>query len=193
MRVTLARVGPVAMAFDCDVATFGFPFEQARFRKATRTQSLRDPSEIAAFVAQSTTIGEGGEHFTALTEAGRFRAYPFPADALTPAFPPALGNVVATTPYPSPAKRCAPLDTARELAAGHPQLLIFGLGPRGLPQAILDAALRHLEITGRGVSLETATALGALPAMVQAHLEHLAPPASGPVATKASSTRGRVP
>ncbi|MEA3136835.1 MAG: uncharacterized protein QOC71_1116, partial [Thermoplasmata archaeon] len=37
MRITLARVGPVAMAFDCDVATFGFPFEQARARKAKET------------------------------------------------------------------------------------------------------------------------------------------------------------
>jgi uncharacterized protein len=170
MRITLARVGPVAMAFDCDVATFGFPFEQARARKAKESEPLRTPSEIAAFVAGSTSIGEGGEYFSELAASGRFQALPFPtADA---GFPTRLGRLVATTPSPSN-ERTDPLAVAQELAAGHPQLLLFGLGPRGLPDDVLGAAALHLELTGRGVSLETSTALGALPAMLHAHLQHL--------------------
>ncbi|MHB1261520.1 MAG: DUF531 family protein [Thermoplasmatota archaeon] len=168
MRITLARVGPVAMAFDCDVATFGFPFEQARARNAKQAEPLRSPAAIAAFVAGSTTIGEGGEYFSELAASGRFQALPFP----TSGFPASLGRLVATTPSPSNTKT-DPLAVAKELAAGHPQLLLFGLGPRGLPDQVLAAATHHLELTGRGISMETSTALGALPAMVSAHLHHL--------------------
>ncbi len=168
MRITLARIGPVAMAFDCDVATFGFPFEQARARKAKQTEPLRSPAAIAAFVAASTTIGEGGDYFAELAATGRFQALPFPEVG----FPATMGRLVATTPSPSNTKT-DPLAVAQELAAGRPQLLLFGLGPRGLPDHVLAAATHHLELTGRGISMETSTALGALPAMVSAHLQHL--------------------
>lgn len=169
MRITLARVGPVAMAFDCDVAAFGFPFEQARARGAKQSEPLRRPDDIAAFVAESTTIGEGGDYFVELVRAKRFHVQAFP----TAGFPASLGRLVATTPSPSNAK-VSPLDVARALAAGQPQLLLFGLGPRGLPDDVLQAAPVHLELTGRGISMETSTALGALPAMVHAHLQHVA-------------------
>ena len=169
MRITLARVGPVALAFDCDVATFGFPFEQARARGAKSTEPLRGPADVAAFVAEGTSIGEGGEHFGSLVNAGRFHVQPFP----TKGFPTGLGRLVATTPSPDAAKATTPLDVARELAAGKPQLLLFGLGPRGLPADVMQGAVHHLELTGKGISMETATALGALPAMLHAHLQHL--------------------
>ena len=169
MRITLARAGPIAVAFDCHLATFGFPFEQARARNAKRSEPLRTPAAIAAFVAASTSIGEGGEHFTELAASGRFQALPFPGGG----FPAGLGRLVATTPSPSNGK-VGPLEVAQELASGRPQLLLFGLGPRGLPAEVLDAAPHHLELTGRGIPLETSTALGALPAMVAAHLQHLA-------------------
>ena len=80
---------------------------------------------------------------------------------------------MATTPTPTPAKATTPLAVAEALATGHDQLLVFGLGPRGLPAAVMDGAAHHLELTGKGISLETSTALGALPAMLAAHLAHL--------------------
>lgn len=170
MRITLARAGPVAAAFGCDLATFGFPFEQARARGAKSTDALRTPADVARFVAEGTSIGDGGEHFGQLARDGRFRIHPFPVDG---GFPPTLGQVVATTPTPAAGKAAAPLDVARELHAGRDQLLVFGLGPRGLPADVLERAPVHLEITGRGLPMETATALGALPAMLAAHLQHL--------------------
>lgn len=170
MRITLARAGPVAIGFGCDVVTFGFPFAQVRPRGSTRTAVLATPADVAGFVASGTSIGDGGEHFAALAGAGRFRMLDFPGVA---GFPAALGSAVATTPSPAVAKACGPRDVARELAAGRPQLLVLGLGPRGLPKELLDAAPWHLEATGRGVSLETATALGAIPAAITAHLDHL--------------------
>src|SRR5687768_8570489 len=115
MRITLARAGPVAAAFDCDLATFGFPFEQARARGAKSTDALRTPEDVARFVAEGTSIGEGGEQFGQLAREGRFRMHPFPADG---AFPSKLGRVVATTPSPAAAKSTTPLAVAQELAAG---------------------------------------------------------------------------
>ena len=172
MRITLARVGPVALAFDADVTTFGFPFEQARARGAKSTDPLRTPADVAAFVSEGTSIGDNGTHFTDLVAAGRFALHPFPRGG---GFPAKLGRLVATTPAPDPAKATTPLDVARDLAAGHDQLLLFGLGPRGLPAPVLDHAAVHLELTGKGLSMETATALGALPAQLHTHLQHLAP------------------
>lgn len=170
MRITLARVGPVALAFECDVATFGFPFAQARRRGSKTTEGLGTGQDIAAFVVEGTSIGEGGELFQDLVDAGRFHMHPFPG---TEGFPARLGRVVATTPSPDPAKALTPLQIARELAAGRDQLMLYGLGPRGLPREVLQGAPHHLEITGRGLSMETATALGALPALLFAHRQHL--------------------
>ncbi|HLF16226.1 MAG TPA: DUF531 family protein [Candidatus Thermoplasmatota archaeon] len=171
MRITLARAAPVAEAFGCHLATFGFPYEQARARGAKQhLQGLDTPLDVARFVAGSTSIGEGAEHLDALARSGRFQTFPFPGPA---GFPVALGEAVATTPHPDIAKRLAPHDVAKELAAGQSQLLLFGLGPRGLPAEVLDGARHHLELTGKGISFETATALGALPAMVHTHLLHL--------------------
>jgi uncharacterized protein len=171
MRRHLARAAPLCMAFDCNLATFGFPFDEGRRResKSPDAPDLRTAEEIAAFVADSTTIGEGGEHFQSLAAGGRYSAFDFPRAG----FPPQLGRVVATTPHPEPAKATTPLDVARQLHEGRSQLLVIGLGPRGLPKEVLEGARTHLELTGRGVSLETATALGALPALVHAHLQHL--------------------
>jgi hypothetical protein len=41
-------------------------------------------------------------------------------------------------------------------------LLLFGLGPRGLPKEMFESCDQHLDITTRGMSLETCTALGAV-------------------------------
>jgi uncharacterized protein len=173
MRITLARAAPVAIAFDCDVATFGFPFEQARARGAKSTDPLRTPADVAAFIADGTSIGEGGERFQDLVAGNRFHILPFGA-------PPArFGRIVATTPSPSRGKAVTPRAVAQEAAAGRDQLLLFGLGPRGLPPEVLATAPVELEITGKGISMETATALGALPAMLRAHLEHMSPVPAG--------------
>ena len=170
MRITLARAAPVAVAYDCDLATFGFPYEQARRRGAKKNDlGLDSPAAIAAFVQESTSIGEGGGAFDDLIESGRFHVVGFPR----PGFPPNFGRPIATTPHPATDRRVSSLDVARELAAGRSQLLVIGLGPRGLPTGVVDACSHHLEATGRGVSLETSTAIGAIPAAIAAHLQHV--------------------
>src|SRR5687768_9077678 len=162
MRMTLALAGPVALAFDCDVTAFDFPFAQPRRRGAKETESLATAADIAGFVSQGTSIGEGGEAFQDLVAAGRFTTLPYPKEG---AFPARFGQVVATTPGPDAEKLWTPLDAAQGLVAGRSQLLVLGLGPRGLPPEVLAGARHHLELTGKGISLETATALGAIPAL----------------------------
>ncbi len=172
MRRTLARAAPVCWAFDCNLATFGFPFDEGRRRESKDADApdLRTPVEVADFVADSTSIGAGGDHFRSLAEAGRLHCFDFPNKG----FPPQLGRPVVTSEHPQPhATAVTPEDVASELTAGRSQLVILGLGPRGLPKDVLKRANHALELTGRNVGFETATVIGALPAMVHAHMQHI--------------------
>ncbi|MCJ2541285.1 MAG: DUF531 domain-containing protein, partial [Candidatus Thermoplasmatota archaeon] len=55
---------------------------------------------------------------------------------------------------------------AGELANGRSMCLLFGLGPKGLPRDVIGFAKHHLDVTRKGVALETCTALGAVPAAI---------------------------
>ncbi len=174
MRRTLARAAPVALAFDCNLATFGFPFDEGRRRESKDPDApdLRTPVEVADFVAGSTSIGDGGAYFQELANAGRFNTFDFPGKG--GGFPPQLGQAIVTSEHPQPQTRAVtPRDVADSLHHGQSQLVVFGLGPRGLPKDVLQAAKSSLELTGRNIGFETATALAALPAQVATHLEWL--------------------
>lgn len=156
-RRALARAAPLALAFDANLATFGFPFDEGRRREKPGGVDLRTPLDIARFVADSTTIGEGGAYFVELAEKGRFQPFPFPEKG----FPPQLGEPVLTTAKPDETKSLRLADARRALA-GRSTLLLFGLGPRGVPKEVRAMAKRHLDITAGRYSLETCTALGAV-------------------------------
>ena len=147
-RRALARAGPLAMAFDCNLATFGFPFDRG----------LSTPVEIALWISSTTSIGESGKYLVSLAEMGRYSVFDFPRKG----FPPQLGIPVVTTRNPSPDKAMATEDLRSLLSSGRSVLLVFGLGPHGLPKDIFEIGQKHLDITGRGLSLETCTALGAV-------------------------------
>ncbi len=151
-RRALARAAPVARAYDANLATLGFPFDR----------DLRTPEEVARWLATTTSIGKGGELLVELAEAGRFGVF----EMLRKGFPPQLGTVVATTSKPDPARRVDPMWAARELASGSSLCMLFGLGPKGLPRDVIGFARHHLDVTRRGVALETCTALGAVPAAI---------------------------
>ncbi len=147
-RRALARAGPLALAFDCNLATFGFPYDK----------ELSTPIEIAEWVSTTTSIGESGSYLIELAKKGRFSAFDFPKKG----FPPQLGQIIITTRKPSQGKAVRASDVRSMVGSGKSVLLLFGLGPRGLPKEIFEACDRHLDITGRGMSLETCTALGAV-------------------------------
>lgn len=194
-RRALARAAALALAFDAHLATFGFPFQDlaahagrtAENRGAKREEkrgmgddevSLRTPVEIARYVAATTSVaGTGGRRgeeedasaFVALAERGGFHAFDFPDKG----FPPQLGTVVLTTEHAECPRDTSPRAVARELVDGRSQLLVFGLGPQGTPKEIRPLATWELDVTGKHVGLETATALGAVIAAIAAHAESL--------------------
>jgi hypothetical protein len=145
-RRALARAGPLALAFDCNLATFGFPYDK----------ELSTPAEIAAWVSTTTSIGEEGGYLVQLSEKGRFSAFDFPKKG----FPPQLGEAIITTRKPAKDRSVAPEEVRSMLRSGRSVLLVFGLGPHGLPKEVFGLSKKHLDITTRGMSLETCTALG---------------------------------
>lgn len=157
MRRAIARTAPLAYAFDYNVALFGFPFKAYR-TKAGETPEPKTPQELAALVADSTSIGEAGGFLTQLAAEGRFQAYPYPDKG----WPPQLATIVLADQEADPGKRIHLDELAHRSLEGESFTVLVGLGPRGVPQRIRDLAAHHLELTGRGVGLETATALGVL-------------------------------
>jgi len=147
-RRALARAGPLALAFDCNLATFGFPYDK----------ELSTPVEIANWVSTTTSIGESGKYLIELAQKGRFSAFDFPKKG----FPPQLGEVVITTRRPGKDRAVSTADTRALFKSGRSILLLFGLGPHGLPKEIFVLSQKHLDVTDRGLSLETCTALGAV-------------------------------
>jgi hypothetical protein len=147
----VARAAPLCDAFDLALVLFDFP--------AASTEDLLRRVET------ETNIGEGAGSLRRLVAADRVRLV-----ALDHGAPPAewgaLGVPVATTPHPDPRRRGA-LDDAVALAdrfnvEDGRVCLVMGLGRQGLPKRWLDAIPLQYEITGRDVSLETATAMGIL-------------------------------
>lgn len=147
-RRALARAAPLALAFDCNLATFGFPF----------AAGLSTPVEICEWIATTTSIGEHGKYIVDLAEKGRYSCFAFPKGG----FPPQLGRPVVTTRNPDPDARVEADALIETLRSGQSLLLVFGLGPRGLPREVFGMARSHLDITGKGLSLETCTAMGAV-------------------------------
>jgi len=102
-----------------------------------------------------------------LAHLGRFQTFEFPKRG----FPPQLGEAIVTTSRPDPKKATNAASLAGLLKHGTSILLVFGLGPRGLDDRdVYPLGRYHFDLTGRGLSLETATAIGAAPALIAAHL-----------------------
>jgi hypothetical protein len=138
----------LALAFDCNLATFGFPYDK----------DLSTPIDVAKWVSTTTSIGESGAYLIELSEKGRFSCFDFPRKG----FPPQLGEVVVTTRRPAKERMTSVAELRALLALGKSVLLVFGLGPHGLPRDVFDMSRKHLDVTGKGLSLETCTALGAV-------------------------------
>jgi len=147
-RRALARAGPLALAFDCNLATFGFPYDK----------ELGTPAEVARWVATTTSIGESGAYLIDLADKGRFSCFDFPKKG----FPPQLGEMVVTTRRPCKDRAVSSADIRASVRSGRSVLLLFGLGPHGLPKEVFETGRKHLDVTGRGLSLETCTAMGAV-------------------------------
>lgn len=153
----IARAAPVCKAFNFHLALIGFPFEGK-------------PLDVAGEIAESTTIGEGGRYLIELAEGNRFHLLEFPRKG----YPAQFGHVVATTRKPDERKAIHAAEIARRALGGESFFLIVGLGRHGLPKETFKLAEYHLDITdGKGISLETCTAIGAIPAKISTLMEAL--------------------
>lgn len=152
----IARAGPTAYAYGFHLALVGFPFEGR-------------PVDVAEEIASHTTIGEGGKYLLELAQRNRFHLFEFPKKG----FPPQFGTPVATTRKPSEEKEITPLELSERALKGESFLLLIGLGRHGLPKEIFKMARYHMDITGKRVSLETCTAIGAIPARISTLMEAL--------------------
>jgi len=152
----IARAAPVCYAFDFHLALIGFPFDE--------------PPELVERVSENTTIGEGGKYLLELAKRNRFHLLEFPRRG----FPPQFGQIIATTRKPDEDKEITAMEVAKRALKGESFMLIVGLGRHGLPKEIFKLAKYHLDITdGRRVSLETCTAIGAIPVKIRTLMEAL--------------------
>lgn len=156
-RRVIARAGDLALAFDMNLALFGFPLPE---KKMT-------PVEISEYIAGTTSIGNDGQNFVRLAELGRFQALPYPDKG----FPPQLGKVVLTTPEPDDKKRISTRELGAMINGGQSVLLLFGIGPHGVPKRVRPLSDYDYEVTGGNYSLETCTALGAVCGSLHVQLE----------------------
>lgn len=134
---SIARAAPLCYAFNFHLGLLEFPF-------------WRSEAEVAEEVAEYTTIGEGGEYLLKLLEMGRIH--------LLEKIPAHFGEVIATTSKPEPRKTLTP----EQLSSLKSATFLIGLGRRGLPKEMLNSAKYHLDVTRRGISLETCSAIGAI-------------------------------
>jgi len=153
-RRAIARAGALCAAYEINLALFGFPL--------AAEQST--PLEMADFVAKSTTIGQEGKYLLEIAGEGKVQIF----DYVSKGFPPQLGIPIATTCKPKLQKKISPGEIIDIIRYKKGVLLILGLGPKGLSDELKKICTYHLDITGRGYSLETCTAMGAIAGYLQA-------------------------
>jgi hypothetical protein len=144
----IARAAPIAYAYGFNLALVGFPYE---FTQA----------ELVEFVMDNTTIGSSGAYLQKLHEEKRL----FVMDVPERGFPPQFGSLVITTSRPEKKKAATSTEVAGLMVRKKSLFILIGLGRKGLPREYFSMAAHHLDITdGKGISLETCTAIGAVAA-----------------------------
>ncbi len=151
---SIARAAPVAYAFGFNLALFDYPFNM-------------NAGELVDFVKDKTTIGESGKYLEELFRSGRFFVFALPEKGFQPQF----GSPVVTTSHPGREKQIALNTLAEYITKKKSFLFLVGLGHKGLPQELFDRAQYHFDVTSKGVSLETCTAIGAVPAAIAGCVE----------------------
>jgi len=151
---SIARAAPIASAFGFNLALFDYPFKL-------------NAEELVEFVKDKTTIGSSGKYLVELFNSGRFHVFDLPEKGFQPQF----GSPVVTTSKPDHKKNINIAALAENINKKKSFLFLIGLGHKGLPKELFEISQYHLDITSKGVSLETCTAIGAVPALISGCLE----------------------
>ncbi|MCX9084101.1 MAG: DUF531 domain-containing protein [Candidatus Methanoperedens sp.] len=152
---SIARAAPIAYAFGFNLALFDYPFKLSS-------------EELVDFVIDRTTIGSSGKYLVELFSSGRFHVFDLPEKGFQPQF----GSPVVTTSKPHNKKEINISTLTENIIRKKSFLFLIGLGHKGLPHELFEIAQYHLDITSKGVSLETCTAIGAVPALIFGCLEN---------------------
>lgn len=158
-RRVIARTAPLAEAFDWNLAVFGFPFPP----------ELSTSERVAEWISGTTSIGDEGKYTVELSDKGRMLVFDLPKKG----FPPQLGTLVITTRKPWKERSATADSLARRVASGESLLMLFGLGPKGLPSELFDLGRTHFDVTGKGKSLETCTAIGSVVGSLTSAVKHI--------------------
>lgn len=142
----IARVAPICYAFDCNLAIMDFPCKKEDI------------------VSIETTIGGSGTYLRELIEKNRF--------LIIDKYQPQLGIPIASTSKPDEKKTIKPVEVA-ELLLKKPCGIFVGLGRHGLPKNIMKLGEYQLDITEKGVSLETCTAIATIPSIIYSHQKYI--------------------
>jgi hypothetical protein len=137
---SIARAVPLCYAFRFHLALLDFDF-------------WKNEGEMVRSVTEYTTIGEHGKYAIELLETGKIH--------LIKKIPAHFGEIIATTSKPDPVKKLSE-EELRKLLKYESTTFLIGLGRRGLPKDLMKRAKHHLDITWRGVSLETCSAIGVI-------------------------------
>ena len=137
---TIARAAPLCYAYDLHLALMDFNF-------------WKNEEEMVKQVADYTTIGEHGRYAIELLKAGKIH--------LIDKIPAHFGDVIATTSKPDEKKRIS-FEDLKDLIKRRSATFLMGLGRRGLPKDIMKKAKYHYDVTEKGISLETCSAMGAI-------------------------------
>lgn len=151
---SIARAAPVAYAFGFNLALFDYPFKM-------------DAAHLVDYVVDKTTIGASGKYLRELFIAGRFFVFDLPEKGFQPQF----GSPVVTTSHPDKNKEILISAISDSIRRKKSYLFLIGLGHKGLPAGLFEIAQYHLDITSKGISLETCTAIGAVPAIISGFTE----------------------
>jgi len=145
----IARAAPICYAYGFSLALFDFPFDMQK-------------EELVDFVCEQTTIGESGKYLRLLNEESHFYVSEVPKKG----FPAHFGSIVVTTSKPEKQKLLTPIDVVYGNMRKKSYMFLVGLGRKGLPKDFFSRAEYHLDITTKGISLETCTAIGAIPTFI---------------------------
>ena len=118
--------------------------------------------ELVRFVKDKTTIAESGKYLEELFKSGRVFVFELPEKGFQPQF----GSIVVTTSHPEMGKEIRLPELAELIKKKKSFLFLIGLGHKGLQEGLFEKAQYHLDITSKGISLETCTAIGAVPAII---------------------------
>lgn len=136
---TIARAMPLCYAFEFHLALMHFDFWD-------------NEKEMVSEIREYTTIGKNGLYAEKLLNKGWIHLI----DNIQPQF----GRVVATTSKPDKRKEVK-WDNLFDILSGS-AIFLVGLGRKGLPEKLHRRAEYHFDVTFRGISLETCTAIGSI-------------------------------